>query len=29
MAASLPQYEETIRYKLSTLNDMTVGRSTP
>jgi predicted PurR-regulated permease PerM len=26
MAQSLPQYEETIRYKLSTLNEMTVGR---
>jgi predicted PurR-regulated permease PerM len=26
MAASLPQYEETIRYKLTTLTDLTVGR---
>jgi predicted PurR-regulated permease PerM len=26
MTQSLPQYEETIRYKLSTLNEMTVGR---
>jgi predicted PurR-regulated permease PerM len=26
MAASLPQYEETIQYKLATLNEMTVGR---
>jgi predicted PurR-regulated permease PerM len=26
MAASLPQYEETIQDKLATLNDMTVGR---
>jgi predicted PurR-regulated permease PerM len=26
MTASLPQYEETIQYKLATLNEMTVGR---
>jgi predicted PurR-regulated permease PerM len=26
MTASLPQYEETIRYKLEALNDITVGR---
>ena len=26
MAASLPQYEETIQYKIATLNDLTVGR---
>jgi predicted PurR-regulated permease PerM len=26
MAASLPQYEETIQYKLAALNEMTVGR---
>ena len=26
MAASLPQYEETIQYKVATLNEMTVGR---
>ncbi|MEA3150098.1 MAG: hypothetical protein QOD56_1037 [Gammaproteobacteria bacterium] len=26
MAASLPQYEETIQYKLNTLNEMTVGQ---
>src|ERR1700692_349343 len=26
MTQSFPQYEETIRYKLSTLNEMTVGR---
>src|SRR5271156_5821898 len=28
MSASLPQYEATIRHKLSTLNEMTVGRLT-
>src|SRR5712671_2636725 len=26
MTASLPQYEQTIRYKLTTLNEITVGR---
>jgi predicted PurR-regulated permease PerM len=26
MAASLPQYEETIQYKIATLNELTVGR---